>query len=403
MPEFAYIARTTKGERVSGTLSAQTVREANAHLAGRNLFPVEVKQAGKPTIKLGGGKGRRIKQNVMATTYGQMASLLRSGVPLLRTLTVLSEQKGNPALNEVLGDVKLRIEEGEPMPQAMARHPRAFSEMAVNMVRAGTEGGFLEDALDRVAQFTELQEELKGRTIGATAYPIFLVCAGTLIVSGLIIFFVPNFDPLFGSLRKKNEMPAITEWLLGLSNFLRGYWWLLLAAFAAMFIGLKMHLDTDRGRFNADRFKIRMPIFGNIFLSLAVARFCRVLGTLLTNGVPILKSLEISRAAAGNRVLGLAVVEASEQVQAGKKLAQPLAASGHFPSTVIEMIRVAEEANSLDVVLPQIADSLEKRSFRKLDVTVRLLEPILLMLLAGVVLFVVAALMLPLLKASTAL
>jgi general secretion pathway protein F/type IV pilus assembly protein PilC len=402
MPDFAYTARTLQGQRVTGTVTAGSLREASAQLASKSLLPVEVKQASRQAaVSL--GSNRRIKGQVMATTYGQMAGLLRSGVPLLRTLTVLGEQSTNPALAEVLQDVRGRVEEGEPLGAAMARHPKAFSEMAINMVRAGTEGGFLEDALERVAQFTELQEDLKGRTISALAYPVFLMCAGTVIVTGLIVFFVPKFERLFTTLRQRAEMPAITEYLLAFSSFLQSYGWMLILALVGLFFLVRMQLQTDRGRMLWDRFKIRVPMFGPILLNLAVARFCRVLGTLLANGVSILKALEISRDAAGNRVLGLAVSEAAEQVQAGQKLAEPLARSGHFPMTVIEMIRVAEEANSLDTVLPQISDGLEKRTFRRLDLLVRLLEPVLLLIMAAVVLCVVLALLLPIIKANSAL
>jgi general secretion pathway protein F/type IV pilus assembly protein PilC len=401
MPDFSYTARTLQGQRVSGTVTAPTLREAAAQLASKSLLPVEVKQAGRTGVTL--GSNRKIKGQVMATTFGQMAGLLRSGVPLLRTLTVLGEQSTNHALSEVLQDVRGRVEEGEPLGNAMSRHPRAFSDMSINMVRAGTEGGFLEDALERVAQFTELQEDLKGRTISALAYPVFLMGAGTIIVTGLIVFFVPKFERLFATLRQRAEMPAITEYLLAFSSFLQSYGWLVLVGLVGLYVLFRMQMQTERGQLLWDRFKIRVPMFGPILLNLAVARFCRVLGTLLANGVPILKSLEISRDAAGNRVLAKAVVEAAEQVQAGQKLAEPLAKSGHFPMTVIEMIRVAEEANSLDTVLPQIADGLEKRTFRRLDLLVRLLEPVLLLIMAAIVLCVVLALLLPIIKANSAL
>ncbi|MCA9156313.1 MAG: type II secretion system F family protein, partial [Planctomycetales bacterium] len=260
---------------------------------------------------------------------------------------------------------------------------------------------FLEDALERVAEFTEQQDDLKSRTAGALAYPLVLATVGSVVVSGLVIFFVPQFAPLFDSLRQRGELPMLTEWLLWISNTIRSYGILIALAFTGLFLFLRSWLSTEQGKLTADKLKLRTPMAGSIFLSLAVARFCRVLGTLLHNGVPILKSLEISRGAAGNRVLSAAIAEASENITAGQSLAEPLRSSGHFPATVVEMISVAEESNTLDSVLVQVADNLEKRTARRLDLMVRLLEPIMLLLLALVVLFVVIALLMPVIKMSS--
>mgnify|MGYP002623344637 CR=1 FL=1 len=293
------------------------------------------------------------------------------------------------------------MEEGSSLSAAMAAHPRAFGEMAINMVAAGAEGGFLEDALDRVAKFTEDAEDLKSRTIGALAYPAFLATVGTLVVLGLVIFFVPRFEEMFGRLRERGELPVLTDWLLWFSATMQRYGLFLVGGLAVGFFVLRGRLATDSGRRMLDLAKLRFPLVGPIYQSLAVARFCRVLGTLLHNGVPILKSLEISRQAAGNSVLSGAIADASENISAGESLAQPLGASGYFPATVIEMIAVAEESNTLDTVLVEVADSLERRTARKLDLTVRLIEPIMLLILAGMVLLVVIALLLPVIKMSS--
>jgi general secretion pathway protein F/type IV pilus assembly protein PilC len=283
----------------------------------------------------------------------------------------------------------------------MRHHPQAFNELAVSMVRAGGEGGFLEDALERIAQFTEQQEDLKSRTLGALAYPMFLGVVGTLVVFGLLVFFVPNFGQIFDDLREAGQLPAITSGLMWLSDSLQRYGLFLLLGMGLLGTYVRSRLATDRGRRWADNYRLRIPLLGSIHRNLAVARFCRVLGTLLHNGVPILKSLEISRDAAGNRVLSEAVEEASENISSGDSLAKPLAASGHFPGTVVEMIAVAEESNTLDRVLVEIADGLERRTARRLDLAVRLLEPVMLLILAAIVLFVVIALLLPIFKMTT--
>ena len=398
MPDYAYTARDLQGQKQHGTISASTEREAMNLLSNQSLFPISVtSDEAERTVH----RGRKVKGQVMAATYSQLASLLRSGVPMLRSLAVIREQASNPTLKQVMDDIYVAVEDGQPMADAMESYPRVFSEMAVNMTRAGAEGGFLEDALERVAYFTEQQEDLKSRTVGALAYPVFLGSVGSLIVAALIVFFVPKFGELFETLRDRGQLPVLTEWLLWLSDTLNRYWILLLGISFGAFLVLRIRLQSEEGRRFIDFWKMRLWLVGPIFQSLAVARFCRVLGTLLHNGVPILKSLGISREAAGNRMLSEAIEEASENITSGASLSRPLAASGYFPKTVVEMIAVAEESNTLDRVLVEVADGLEKRTARRLDLVVRLLEPIMLLVLAGAVLLVVIALLLPVIKMSS--
>lgn len=404
MPEFAYVARNMTGQKVVGTLDAGNPRDATAQLAAQNLFPIEVKAAdGKSSASKSGLTHRRVKGQTMATFYSQMASLLRSGVPMLRALTVLSQQSTDPTLSAVLTELKGRVEDGEPLGQAMARYPRVFSDMGINMTRAGAEGGFLEDALERVGTFTELQEDLKGRTVSALAYPVFLFGVGTVVITVLLVFFVPKFDMMFDRLRDKGQMPWVTDALLAFSRVLQSYGWIVLAAIVVAVLLLRAKLASEAGKEWADRVKLKIPVLGSILMNLAVARFCRVLGTLLGNGVPILKSLEISRTATGNRLLSHSIADAAENIRSGDSLASPLRASGHFPITIVEMISVAEESNSLDTVLPSIADGLEKRTFRRLDLFVRLLEPVMLLVMAMLVMLVVLALLVPVIRSSTAM
>jgi type II secretory pathway component PulF len=324
-------------------------------------------------------------------------------VPLLRALDVLRRQSRHAGATAVLEEIHHRVEEGASLAEAMLRFPNLFGEMAISMVRAGGEGGFLEEALGRVAEFTEAQDDLKKRVAGAVAYPAFLAVAATVIVVVLLIFFVPRFETLFKDLRDRGELPALTDVVLGSSRFLQGQWYWIVGALVVGIVVLRRWLATEAGHVWKDRFKIGMPLAGGIFLSLAIARFCRVLGTLLRNGVPILRSLEISADATGNRVLAAAIREASEDVSAGQRLAGRLATSGHFPATVVEMIAVAEESNTLESVLLNVAESLERRTWRRLDLVVRLLEPLLLLILASVVLVLVIALLLPVIKMSRAI
>ncbi len=403
MPEFTYIARGLDGNKVSGTITANSEVEVTTALSNQSLFPIEVQSPQKAKSFSLGGFGGGISDQKIALFYEQLASLLTNGVPLLKSLMILSRQTRIPVLKTALEDVIRRVEDGENLSEAFARHPKIFSDMAVNMSRAGSEGGFLEDALSRVAKFTEQQSELRSRTIGAMIYPAVLMAMGSVIVTVLIVYFVPQFETMFATLRAKGNLPWITEFLLAFSQWIQvwGIPVLILALVAG--VTAKVQLNTDAGKRWLDYVKIKIPMLGGIFLSLAVARFCRVLGTLLKNGVSILKALEISRDAAGNRVLSDAIAKASENITAGESLSVPLKNSGHFPYNVTEMISVAEESNSLDSVLVNISDGLEKQTIRRLDLMVKLIEPLMLMVMAGVVLVVVVALLLPIMKMGSAL
>jgi type II secretory pathway component PulF len=397
MPDFQYIARDTAGVKTTGVIQAPGRREATAALVAKSLFPVEV---GENVKAIEPKKVRRVSGQLLSTTFAQMADLLKSGVPLLKALEVIQKQTSHAGLNQILSEVHHHVEEGSTLAEALARYPRIFNDMAVSMIRAGGEGGFLEEALTRVAQFTEASEDMKKRTVGAIVYPAFISAVGITVVTVLIVFFVPQFKDLFAQLRKRGELPAVTDWLLWLSDTIRMHgWWILLVTVGGGWFSRRWLLSSEGGLWR-DKIKLKLPLVGPIIQSLAVARFCRVLGTLLKNGVPIIRSLDISRNATGNRVLGEAIGEATENISAGQSLAEPLRESGRFPPAVVEMIAVAEQANNLETVLLDVADSLEKTTWRKLDLAVRLIEPILLLLLAGAVLVVVIALLLPMIKMS---
>ena len=400
MPDFAYTARDSAGLKVAGTIAAASQREALALLTKQALFPMQVQN---DVPKVVASKIRRVKPLLVATMFSQLSQLLRSGVPLLRSLNVLREQTSHGGLKEVLSQVHDKVEQGTNLAEAMAHHPRVFGEMAISMVRAGGEGAFLEDALDRVAEFTEKQQDLKSRVLGAMAYPIFLGVFGTLIVGVLVVFFVPKFADMFGQLRAKGELPVLTDILLDVSSFAQTWWWVVVLLAVALVVFLKIRLETPAGKLTRDRLMLKMPIAGPIFQSLAVSRFCRVLGTLLHNGVPILRALEISGGATGNKVLASAIDDAASNISAGESLAKPLGASGRFPRNIVEMISVAEESNTLETVLTTISDDLDKRTWRQLDLAVRLLEPLMLLILASVVLTVAIALLLPVMKMSSSI
>ncbi|HZY83373.1 MAG TPA: type II secretion system F family protein [Gemmataceae bacterium] len=399
MPEFNYEAMAPGGTRSQGVLVAGSEREVMSMLDARGLFPVRIAPA-----KAAGGRRRRrrIGSRHLATFYSQLADLLHSGVAMLRSLDILERQSSQPALSEVLREVRAKVADGTGLAQAMALHPQAFNELSVSMVRAGQEGGFLEDVLRRIADFTEHQEDLKAKVTGALAYPVFLAVVGFIVLNILVIFFVPRFEPIFKKLEEKGELPALTEFIVGASHMVQrhGVWMAVVAAVG--FVFFRRWAKTERGRLRLDALRLRLPGAGPIYLSLALSRFTRILGTLLHNGIPILQALRIAKDSTGNRVLALAVEKSAENIKAGDSLAGPLGASKHFPRDVVEMVAVGEESNNLETVLLNISEGLEKRTSRQLDLFVRLLEPVMLLVMAGVTLLVVAGLLLPIFKMSSA-
>jgi general secretion pathway protein F/type IV pilus assembly protein PilC len=398
MPEYIYEAMAVTGQRSQGTMTAGSEREVMAMLDSRGMYPMRIEQTAGAGVFRGSG---RVKKGHLATFYSQLADLLHSGVPLLRSLDVLEKQSVNKNFAQILREVRGRVSDGSGLAQAMAQHPRAFDELTVSMVRAGQEGGFLEDVLKRVAAFTEHQEDLKAKVIGALAYPLFLMGFGTLVLLALVIFLVPQFEPLFAKLAERGEMPGLTVVVLGFSRFLLGYWWLILLLLGVLIYMFLRWSRSDSGRRKMDGFRLRIPLVGSIYLNLAICRFARILGTMLHNGIPILHALRVSKDAAGNKVLAEAIEKSAENIKQGDKLATPMTKSGHFPPDVVEMIAVGEESNSLEKVLIDISEGLEKRTSRRLELMVRMLEPLMLMVMAAVTLTVVLALLLPVFKMSS--
>ena len=402
MPEFQYTARAMSGQEVKGLLTAGTETEVVSTLSSRELFPlrIELAESAKSDDRL---RGRRVKARDLATFYAQLSDLLRSGVPLLRSLELLQRQSRNKVLKVVLQEVRDEVSNGTRLAEALRQHSNVFSELAVSMVRAGEEGSFLEDVLRRIADFTEHQEDLKGRVVGATVYPMFLIVVGGAVLTVMMVWFVPKFEPVFSRLETRGELPWATTAVVAISDTLANYGLVVAGLLATAAFFAAQYFNTDEGRMTLDRGKLSVPGAGKIYRSLAIARFCRILGTLLNNGVPILNSLRISKDATGNKVLSNAINEASEFISAGKSLAEPLRASGEFPEEAVEIIAVAEEANNLEKVLVDIAESMERRTYRYLELFVRLLEPAMLLVMAMLILFVMLGLLLPVLQSSSVL
>ncbi|WP_020469025.1 type II secretion system F family protein [Zavarzinella formosa] len=399
MPDFTYEAMGRLGDRSAGVLTATSEREASMMLDARGLFPIRIAPM---RAKSAGSGGKKVKGRVVSAFYAQLADLLQSGVPLLKALDILEKQGGNPNLAFAIREVRAKVADGTTLADAMKPFPKVFNELSVSMVRAGQEGGFLEDVLRRIADFTEHSEDMKSEVIGSMAYPVLLGGVGFVILNVLVIFFVPKFEPIFEKLAKKGELPGLTVFIIGLSHFLQTHWWWLGGLFFGGVVLFRRWKNSDAGRIAFDRVQLKIPVAGTLVLSLALGRFTRILGTLLANGIPILRSLQIAKDSTGNKVLSHAIEESVENITAGQKLAAPLRRCKYFPSDVVEMIAVAEESNSLDKVLVDIANALEKRSSRQLKLFVKLMEPVMLLVMAAITLIVVAGLLLPVFKMGSA-
>ncbi len=390
MSQFTYSAINGSGQKVLGQLNVATRGDALQALAQQSLMPVTLSESRSMPLRV-----QRVKPSAIAAACSLLADQLDTGVPLLKALRVMEQQTSSAGLKTALGRIAERVADGSTLADAMIEHGALFGELEVSMVRAGEEGGFLDESLRRLAIVRERQEEIRGRLLSALAYPALLVVVGSMVVVGMLTFFVPKFEPLFESLRQSDRMPLPTTILLAVSGFLQSWGLPLLVLIIVGIIAAKSLIPVEKIRLFRDRHSLRMKGIGPVVQSLAIARFCRVLGTLLQNGVPMLKSLEIARTATGNRVLSQTIAAAAENICAGKSLSIPLAASGHFPPDVLEMLSVAEQSNKLESVLLKLADKLESRSQLRLDMLMKLLEPLMMVVMAVVVGFLVIALLMP--------
>ncbi len=392
MPSFSYKAVSSSGQPITGVLTAENYSVALRQLEEQSLYPVNVTE-GAEAGGVGLGRQRRIKTAHLTTFFSQLADLLKAGVPMLRSLDVLSRQGSQGGLSQLVKEVREDVAGGMSLGDAMAKHPRAFSLLHSSMVRAGEQGGFLEDVLHRIAIFLEKQDELRNKVLGAMIYPMILVLVGTGVVTLLMVVVVPKL----GEHLREENFNVLTHAVFGMSNLLENHYIAIALTIAAIVVAITSWARTRTGRRVFERFKLRAPVMGKILTMVAICRFCRILGTMLHNGVPILQALRISKDSAGNEILSEIIEEAADSVKKGAALSSPLGECGLFPPTVVDMIAVAEESNNLETVLIQIADTNEARTARAIDLGVRVLEPVLLVFMAGVVFCIAMALLLPIL------
>ncbi|MBQ9813859.1 MAG: type II secretion system F family protein [Thermoguttaceae bacterium] len=396
MSEFNYKAKTRAGKDVSGVMVANTKKDVLDRLAAQKLFPISVEDAHKNDVDVGKWFQSKPPISAVSAFLTQLAELLENGVPTLTAFQALGKQTPNPALREIVADIGDQVADGQSVDAAFAAHDKVFDDLTLSVIKAGSEGAFLESALKRTAKFLEDQAELRSKITSAMIYPTVLCVVGVLVVSVLLIAFVPKFEPMFESLvASGKDLPICTVWLLAFRSFCGKYGLYALGVIVALFVWARIQTHTKSGRRFLDKWKLKAPVLGPVAQASCVSKLCRVLGTLLQNGVPILRALEISSRSTGNALLQDAVENAVDAVSAGEPLSRPLMESKLIPPNAMTMISIAEESNTLEKVLINLADSLERQLAKKVDLMTRLLEPMMLLLLAGAVFYIIIALLLP--------
>jgi len=396
MANYEYIARNAAGEETAGSMQAENEIAVIRTLDERKLFPVRVAEQ---SVKPRGLGGRKVRGRDVGVAYGQLADLLRSGVPMLRALDVLVRATPNAALSGLLAKVRGDVAAGKTLADAMAAHPKVFAHLHSAMVRAGERAGFLEDVLANLCTFLERQDELQSKVRGALVYPMLLTGLGVVAVTVILVALVPKFKPMFQNM----SLPLPTQVLFALSGVLVHYWLLVAGMGVVAVLAVRSFLRSESGRRMWEKWRLKLPFVGRAVRMVSITRFCRILGTLLANGVPILQALAISKDATGSELLAGDIGRAAESVRAGEPLAEPLKRGGFFPLEIIEMIAVAEESNQLEKVLLQIADTVERHTNRRVDEAVRMIEPLVLMIIASAIGFVAVGLLYPIFTMSQTL
>ncbi len=426
MPRFQYIALDSRGQESTGLVEANSPNEAIGQLRQAGYFPTSVLEEGKagPDGKAARKKPAKIartaktsvarkeitvfqrktvKPKLLMIFTRQLATLIDSGLPLLRGLNVLAKQERDKVMKNTVNNLADSVQGGSTFSDALAVHPRIFNDLYVNMVKAGEVGGVLEVVLTRLAEFQEKASKIKNKVAAAMVYPIIVMVMAIGILSFLLVFIVPKFEQIFHDMLGDKPLPGITIFVISISRFVQQHWLVLLGGIIAAVAAYNFAKRTRGGRSTIDRVKLRVPLFGDVIRKTAISRFARTLGTLVTSGVPILQALNITRATSGNTVISSAIAQVHDAVKEGESIVQPLEASGAFPPMVISMIDVGEETGQLPEMLLKVADVYDDEVDNAVAAMTAALEPIMIVFLALVVGTIVIALFMPLISIITGL
>jgi general secretion pathway protein F len=381
-------------------VDAETLRAARSKLRREGIFLTEIEETdaarhkqAKREVSFGGLSRVSVMDNALATR--QLATLVSAGIPLVDSLRALTEQVESTKLKGILGRVRDRVNEGTSLADALYPE-QPFNDLYVSMVRAGETGGALDQVLLRLAEYLEGQVRLQNRVMSIVIYPLVMLGFAVCVVAALVTFVLPQITTLLESLDQ--ELPIYTRAIMGISDFARSYWWAVCVALAGLFVVLRAVVRTERGREGFDALKLRVPVLGKVTRILAIARFSRTLSTLLAGGIPIVKSLEIAKFVANNAVIGAAIDKAKNSITEGSSLAAPLRTSGEFPPLVVHMIDVGERSGELESMLARVAETYDEQVENSVTRMTSLLEPLLILLMVGVVLAIIFAVLSPMLQ-----
>jgi type IV pilus assembly protein PilC len=418
MPRYNYVALDSRGQESTGLVDASSTNEAIGQLRQSGYFPTRISEEGPAPVANGKAERRAaeaplaaksprsknlvlfrrksVRPKALMIFTRQLATLIDAGLPLLRGLNVLAKQERDSVLKSTIKKLGDSVQDGSTFSEGLAQHPRLFNDLYVNMVRAGEIGGLLEVVLTRLAEFQEKAQKVKNKVVAAMVYPIIVLLLAVAIMTFLLIFIVPKFETIFHEMLGDKPLPAITLFVIAVSDFMQQHWALLLGVIVVALAGCKIAARTQAGRVMLDRIKLRAPLFGDLIRKTSISRFSRTLGTLVTSGVPILQALDITRETAGNTVIARAILHVHDSVKEGESMTQPLEASGAFPPMVTSMIDVGQETGKLPEMLLKIAEVYDDEVDNSVAALTSLLEPIMIVLLALIVGTIVIALFMPL-------
>jgi len=392
MPVFQYTARTLKGDLVNDKIDLPSRDDVIAHLRKNRMVVVQVRAAPKEfkiNLKFGGG----VKTRDVVVFTRQFATMINAGLPLVQALDILSQQTENKILADTTRQVVYDVESGQTLADALRKHPKAFSDLYVNMVAAGEAGGILDTILVRLAEFLEKNDAIVRKVKGAMIYPGVILSVAVIAVSVLLIFVIPTFQTMFASVNL--QLPLPTRIVIGMSNILKSYWWAIIGTMVATVFGINRYYQTAAGRLQIDTLLLKTPVLGDVLRKSAVSRFTRTLGTLISSGVSILDGLEITARTAGNMVIHNAVMQSRASIAGGETIAAPLAKSKVFPPMVISMISVGEQTGGMDEMLSKIADFYDDEVDAAVSALLSLMEPVMIVVLGVIVGGMVVAMYLP--------
>jgi type IV pilus assembly protein PilC len=390
MATFAYVGKTRQGAVKKGELTAKTRDEAVDQLRKQNVIvtSLEERQGGEGLGKLSLGSGIKDKDIVVFTR--QFGTMINAGLPLVQCLDILGTQSENKVLGKAVTDVKISVESGSTLADALRKHPKVFDELYVNMIHAGEVGGLLDTILGRLAKHIEKAMKLKGQIKSAMVYPSAIIGVAVIVITILMIWVIPIFAKMFSEMSGgKMGLPAPTQIVIDLSNFMKSYILFMIAGAIAAIVALKRYYKTPKGKLTIDRLLLKTPIFGDLIRKAAVAKFTRTLGTLITSGVPLLEGLSICAKTAGNKIIEITIMDARVSISGGKTIAEPLSKSNVFPKMVTHMIAVGESTGALDNMLGKIADFYEDEVDQAVAALTSLLEPVMMVFLGTIIGFIV--------------